>query len=152
MIFARYRMIYNSTRKHRYGILLYFSLFSLLFVGDSVLHATLAVERVGRRKDSRSYDGPRHRSLFGSWKETEKKNAPGLSVGKSQISQLVGLQILHLRAACADECYRWVSQLVCPFMDSWRIFLGFFEKNVITLMGHRDSVTRWMNHSLKYLA
>ena len=70
----------------------------LLLSGDTFLYATMAVEGLGGRQDSRSYDGPRHRTLFRGGKEAEEEDAVGLSLGESPLPQLVGVQILPLRA------------------------------------------------------
>lgn len=78
----------------------------LLVSGDTFLYATMALEGLGGRQDSRSYDGPRHWSLFRSGEKAEEEDAVGLSLGESSLSQLVGVQILPLRASCPAQCNR----------------------------------------------
>lgn len=77
--------------------------FFISFPGDTILHTEMAVEGLGGREDSRPDDGPRHRSLLRGREETEEENASRLSVGKSSLPQLVGLQILSLRGASLGE-------------------------------------------------
>lgn len=78
----------------------------ILFPGDTLLHATMAVERVGGWQDPRVDDGPRHWPLFGGREEAEEKDVTRLSLGKSSLSQLVGLQVLPLRSSRPGQCYR----------------------------------------------
>ncbi|XP_076181685.1 innexin family member shaking B isoform X3 [Ptiloglossa arizonensis] len=76
--------------------------------GDSFLHASMAVERLGRWQDPCADDGPRHRSVFRGREETEEEDAARLSVGESSLSQLVGLQVLPLRSSRPGECGRFL--------------------------------------------
>ncbi|XP_054016119.1 uncharacterized protein LOC128896721 isoform X2 [Hylaeus anthracinus] len=76
--------------------------------GDPLLHAPLVVERLGGWKDPRVDDGPRHRPLLRGGEEAEEKDAARLSVGKSSLSQLVGLQVLPLRSSRPGECGRFL--------------------------------------------
>lgn len=70
----------------------------LIFVsGHTVLHAKMAVEGLGGRQDTRSHDGPRHWFVLRGREEAEEEDAPGLSLGESALSQLVGVQVLPLR-------------------------------------------------------
>ena len=75
----------------------------LLLSGDTFLHASMAVEGLGGRQDSRSYDGPRHRTLFWGGEEAEEEDAVGLSLGESSLPQLVGVQILPLRSSRSGQ-------------------------------------------------
>lgn len=68
-----------------------YQLVFLLLIGDLVLHATMAVEGLGGRQDPRSHDGPRHRSVLRGREKAEEEDAPGLSLGESALSQLVGV-------------------------------------------------------------
>lgn len=79
--------------------MLYFSLFMLyffLFLGNIILHATLVMEIVGRRQNTRADDGPRYWNLFGHRKEAEEETHVRLPMGEFEIPQLVGVQVLPL--------------------------------------------------------
>nr|KAF7427729.1 hypothetical protein H0235_007423 [Vespula pensylvanica] len=86
------------------GIRIYIRVFDP--IGDSLLHSAMAVEGLGGWEDSRSHDGSRHRFMFGSRKETKEEDAARLPMGKSSLSQLVGIQVLPLRSSRSAECDR----------------------------------------------
>lgn len=69
----------------------------LSFAGDTVLHAQMAVETLGRRKDPGAHDGPGRGHLYGRREKTEEKDSARLPVGKSTVPQLVDVQILSVR-------------------------------------------------------
>lgn len=89
-----------------YIILILFFWPYLLLSGDTFLYTAMALEGLGGRQDSRSYDGPRHWTLFRGGEEAEEEDAVGLSLGESSLPQLVGVQILPLRASCPAQCNR----------------------------------------------
>ena len=61
------------------------------FVGNPVLHPTLAVEKLGGRQDHCAHDGPRHWRGLGGGEEAEEEAAAGLPLRQPQESQLVGI-------------------------------------------------------------
>lgn len=74
--------------------------------GDAVLRTTLAVEILGGGKDPGTDDGSGCRCVHGDREKNQEEAHPRLPVGKSEVSQLVGLQILPLRGACSYQRYR----------------------------------------------
>lgn len=56
----------------------------------------MAVEILGRWQDTRSHDGSRHRDMLRNREETQETSHVGLPVRELSISQLVGIQVLHL--------------------------------------------------------
>ena len=74
--------------------------------GYPVLHAPMAVEVLGRRQNPRFDDGPGRGHLFRNRKETEEEAHDRLLVGKPQVPQLVGLQVLFLRTLVPNKRYR----------------------------------------------
>lgn len=66
-------------------------------LGDTVLHAQMAVETLGGRKNSRSNDGPGRRHLHGRGEKAEEKNFARLPVGELAVPQLVDVQVLPVR-------------------------------------------------------
>lgn len=69
---------------------------TIFFPGNPLLYASMAVERLGGWQDSCVDDGSRHRPLFRSREEAEEEDVTRLFMGKSSVSQLVGLQVLPL--------------------------------------------------------
>lgn len=75
----------------------------VLFAGDIVLYAQMAVETLGGRENPGSNDGLGRGHLHGRREEAEEKNPARLSVGESAVPQLVDLQILPVRNHGVDE-------------------------------------------------
>lgn len=68
----------------------------------------MALEALGGRQDPRSDDGPRHRHLLRGGEEAEEEASAGLPVGEPEVSQLVVLQVLPVRAAQLRQRDRYV--------------------------------------------
>jgi len=64
--------------------------------GGVILYAEMVVEELGRRQNSRPYDGPGRGHLLRSREETKEEIVTRLFVGEPQVSQLVGLPVLPL--------------------------------------------------------
>ena len=76
--------------------------------GDLVLRPAVAVEELGGGQDPGPDDGPRSGHHLRGGEAAEEEAPARLSLLESQESQLLGLQILLLRAAGSAECDRWV--------------------------------------------
>ena len=66
----------------------------------------MVVEELGGRQDHRPDDGPGHRGGVRGGEEAEEEAPPRLLVRQPQKPQLVGLQILLLRAARLSQYCR----------------------------------------------
>ena len=64
----------------------------------------MAMEELGRRKNSSSHHGFGYRHLFGGGEKAEEKTSSRLLVGKLDVPQLVGVSILFLRNSCTLQC------------------------------------------------
>uniref|UniRef100_A0A8D8QIF0 Secreted protein n=1 Tax=Cacopsylla melanoneura TaxID=428564 RepID=A0A8D8QIF0_9HEMI len=77
-----------------------------IFPGHSLLHTTLAMETLGRGQNPCPHDGSGRGHLFRNREKTKEETTSGLLVGKPQVSQLVGVQILLVRVPVTYKCYR----------------------------------------------
>ena len=79
---------------------------SLLFSGNFVLHTPVAVEELGVGENTSPDDGPRPGNYIRSGEKTKEEAPVRLPLLKPEESQLLGIQILLLRAARPDKCRR----------------------------------------------
>lgn len=68
----------------------------------------MAVEALGGRQDPRTHDGSRYRHLLRGGEEAEEEAPAGLPVGEPEVSQLVVLPLLPVRAAQLWQRHRYV--------------------------------------------
>ncbi len=78
----------------------------LLLSGSIILRAAMAVEELGGGQDRGADDGPRRGRHLRGGEEAEEEAAARLPLRQPQEPQLVGLQILLLRAASSAKHHR----------------------------------------------
>ena len=82
--------------------------FFLLFSGNFVLHPTMALEKLGGRKNSGPHHGPGPGDHLWGREAPEEETAAGLPLLQPEEPQLLGLPILLLWTPFAHQCHRSV--------------------------------------------